>query len=218
MRGARRRINLDRTENSTALACFPPERPAGTGRPGVAMTGLAVLVIAVAAHGPALAQKQGGILHSGHFDSPASMSLLEESTLAVNRPIMGVFNNLVMFDQQVAQNSPQSIIPDLATGWSWNCLSGSLTTGTGNGSFYSATANCANVGNTWCAAVQYWADGNANNVIDTADYTYWRNRFGTTSGSGAGFGSESLAGVPEPSAFLLLLMGGCAPALSRKWR
>jgi peptide/nickel transport system substrate-binding protein len=33
---------------------------------------------------------------------------------------MGVFNNLVMFDQEVAQNSPQSIVPDLGTGWSWN--------------------------------------------------------------------------------------------------
>src|SRR6202007_2830663 len=70
--------------------------------------------------GPAAAQKQGGILRAGHFDSPASMSMLEESTLAVNRPMMGVFNNLVMFDQQVAQNSSQSIVPDLATGWSWN--------------------------------------------------------------------------------------------------
>jgi len=27
------------------------------------------------------------------FDSPASMSMLEESTLATNRPMMGVFNN-----------------------------------------------------------------------------------------------------------------------------
>jgi peptide/nickel transport system substrate-binding protein len=110
LRGAKRRSNLDRTENSTALDRLP----------SLAITGLAVLVIAGATHGPALAQKQGGILHSGHFDSPASMSLLEESTLAANRPMMGVFNNLVMFDQQVAQNSPQSIIPDLATGWSWN--------------------------------------------------------------------------------------------------
>ena len=70
--------------------------------------------------GPAAAQKQGGILRAGHFDSPASMSMLEESTLAVNRPMMGVFNNLVIFDQEVAQNSPQSIVPDLATGWGWN--------------------------------------------------------------------------------------------------
>ena len=34
--------------------------------------------------------------------------------------MMGVFNNLVMYDQHVAQNSLQSIVPDLATGWSWS--------------------------------------------------------------------------------------------------
>src|SRR5215471_18732574 len=72
------------------------------------------------AAGPAIAQKQGGILRTGHFDSPASMSMLEESTLAANRPTMSVFNNLVMFDQLVAQNSPQSIVPDLAAEWAWN--------------------------------------------------------------------------------------------------
>src|SRR5215475_4045372 len=70
--------------------------------------------------GTASAQKQGGILKIGHFDSPASMSMLEESTLAVNRPMMGVFNNLVMFDQRVPQNTLRSIVPDLATGWAWN--------------------------------------------------------------------------------------------------
>jgi peptide/nickel transport system substrate-binding protein len=68
----------------------------------------------------ALAEKAGGILHIGHFDSPASMSMLEESTQAVNRPMSGVFNNLVMFKQDVPQNSLRSIVPDLATGWSWN--------------------------------------------------------------------------------------------------
>src|SRR5271167_1944795 len=78
------------------------------------------LLIAISGGDTAFAQKQGGILRAGHFDSPASVSMLEESTLAVNRPMMGVFNNLVMFDQEVAQNSPQSIVADLATGWSWN--------------------------------------------------------------------------------------------------
>ena len=34
--------------------------------------------------------------------------------------MMGVFNNLVMFDQHVKQNSLESIVPDLATSWSWN--------------------------------------------------------------------------------------------------
>ena len=62
----------------------------------------------------AFAQKQGGILRVPHFDSPASMSLLEESTVAVIRPIMPVFNNLVMFKQDVPQNSLRSIVPDLA--------------------------------------------------------------------------------------------------------
>src|SRR6266700_1035098 len=69
---------------------------------------------------PAIAQKAGGILQLSHFDSPASMSLHEESTTAALRPMMGVFNNLVVFDQHVAQNSMESIVPDLATGWSWS--------------------------------------------------------------------------------------------------
>jgi peptide/nickel transport system substrate-binding protein len=33
---------------------------------------------------------------------------------------MGVFNNLVMYKQDVPQASLQSIVPDLATSWSWN--------------------------------------------------------------------------------------------------
>jgi peptide/nickel transport system substrate-binding protein len=70
--------------------------------------------------GTASAQKQGGILKVGHFDSPASVSIHEESTAAVNRPIMGVFNNLVMFKQDVPQNSMRSIVPDLAVSWAWN--------------------------------------------------------------------------------------------------
>jgi peptide/nickel transport system substrate-binding protein len=34
--------------------------------------------------------------------------------------MMAVFNNLVIYKQDVPQNSLQSIVPDLATGWSWN--------------------------------------------------------------------------------------------------
>jgi peptide/nickel transport system substrate-binding protein len=78
------------------------------------------LLLALSAADAALAQKQGGILRVPHFDSPASMSLLDESTVAVNRPMMGVFNNLVMFKQDVPQNSLRSIVPDLAKSWSWN--------------------------------------------------------------------------------------------------
>ena len=34
--------------------------------------------------------------------------------------MMGVFNNLVMYKQDEPQNSMQSIVPDLATSWSWS--------------------------------------------------------------------------------------------------
>jgi peptide/nickel transport system substrate-binding protein len=33
---------------------------------------------------------------------------------------MGVYNNLILFDQHVAQNSLETIRPDLATRWSWS--------------------------------------------------------------------------------------------------
>src|SRR5258708_9522850 len=87
--------------------------------PRLRLLGAAVAVV-VGSAGPAHAQKPGGVLQMSHFDSPASMSLHEEATAAVNRPMMGVFNNLVMYKQDVAQNSLQSIVPDLATGWSWS--------------------------------------------------------------------------------------------------
>ena len=78
------------------------------------------LLLALSVADAALAQKQGGILKMYSPDSPASMSIHEESTVFAEGPMMGVFNNLVMFDQHVPQNSLQSVVPDLATGWSWN--------------------------------------------------------------------------------------------------
>ena len=54
---------------------------------------------------PAFAQKQGGILRQYIIDSPASMSIHEETTVVAERPMMAVMNNLVLFDQHVAQNS-----------------------------------------------------------------------------------------------------------------
>ena len=80
----------------------------------------AVLSATMAGAEPALAQKPGGILKIGQFDSPASMSIHEESSNTAEGPMMGVFNNLVLYDQHVAQNSLASIRPDLATDWSWD--------------------------------------------------------------------------------------------------
>jgi peptide/nickel transport system substrate-binding protein len=59
---------------------------------------VAALVLATTAADPAVAQKQGGVLKVYFFDSPASMSIHEESTIAGQGPAMGVFNNLVMYD------------------------------------------------------------------------------------------------------------------------
>src|SRR5215475_12287146 len=82
--------------------------------------GFGALLAAIAVAAPALAQKQGGILRLSHFDSPASMSILEEATRAAEQPMMHVFNNLIMYRQDVPQTSLQTIVPDLATSWSWN--------------------------------------------------------------------------------------------------
>jgi peptide/nickel transport system substrate-binding protein len=77
------------------------------------------LLVPIAAE-QASAQKPGGILKMYSPDSPASMSIHEEATFVAEGPMMGVFNNLVMFDQHIKQDSLESIVPDLATGWSWN--------------------------------------------------------------------------------------------------
>src|SRR4029078_9480532 len=66
---------------------------------------------------PVQAEKAGGVLRMPMITSPASMSIHEESTIASLGPMMGVFNNLVMFDQHVKQNSLESIVPDLALSW-----------------------------------------------------------------------------------------------------
>ncbi len=64
--------------------------------------------------------KHGGIWKIYHRDSPASASIHEEATFSTVTPFMPVMNNLVLYKQDVPQNSMESIIPDLATGWSWN--------------------------------------------------------------------------------------------------
>ena len=72
------------------------------------------------AAGTAMAQKSGGVLKIYFFDSPASLSIHEEATIAGQGPAMGVFNNLVMYKQDVPQSGLQSIVPDLASEWSWD--------------------------------------------------------------------------------------------------
>ena len=70
--------------------------------------------------GAAVAQQTGGILKFFHRDSPASMSIHEEATISTVAPMMGVFNNLVLFKQDEKQNRPEFIQPELAENWSWD--------------------------------------------------------------------------------------------------
>ncbi len=70
--------------------------------------------------GSAWAQKPGGVLKIQHMDTPPSASIHEEATVSTAVPFMGLYNNLVIFDQNVAKNSFDSIVPDLATKWAWS--------------------------------------------------------------------------------------------------
>ena len=66
-----------------------------------------------------------------HRDNAPSGSIHEEATNSVVEPFMGVFNNLVMFDQQKPINSADTIVADLATSWAWSGISIWLTTPSG---------------------------------------------------------------------------------------
>jgi peptide/nickel transport system substrate-binding protein len=80
----------------------------------------AILLSTILFAGTAVAQKTGGILRVYHRDSPASMSIHEEGTIGVLMPMMGVMNNLVLYDQHIPRNEPSTIVPELATSWAWN--------------------------------------------------------------------------------------------------
>src|SRR5207237_6263182 len=69
---------------------------------------------------PPCAPQRGAILRLASPASPANMSLHETSTIVAEMPIMGVFNNLIVFDQHKPQVSLDTIVSDLATSWSWN--------------------------------------------------------------------------------------------------
>src|SRR5499425_3863047 len=87
----------------------------------------AALMLAVILGEAAEAQKPGGVLRVYHRDSPASMSIHEEGTNSVSIPMMAVFNNLVLYDQHVAQNSIDHVVPELAESWAWNADGTRLT-------------------------------------------------------------------------------------------
>jgi peptide/nickel transport system substrate-binding protein len=81
---------------------------------------LAALLFGIVATSAASEPKHGGVLRMEHRGGIASASILEEATFSTVVPFMGIFNNLVMYKQDVAQNSIDDIVPDLATSWAWS--------------------------------------------------------------------------------------------------
>ena len=98
-------------------------------RPFHACVALGCVLSAMVAVASAQGQepKHGGILKMYHRENPGSASIHEEATYSTNVPFMPVFNNLVIYDQHVAQNSLQSIVPELATSWAWGKENTELT-------------------------------------------------------------------------------------------
>ncbi|MGD9883685.1 MAG: ABC transporter substrate-binding protein [Reyranella sp.] len=94
-------------------------------RPSACLGGLVAALLCCSAS--AFAQKSGGVLKFYHRDNPPSASIHEEATNSTVIPFMSLFNNLVLYDQGKTQNSPQSIVPDLARSWSWSADSKSIT-------------------------------------------------------------------------------------------
>jgi peptide/nickel transport system substrate-binding protein len=80
---------------------------------------LGVAVLAALGTTEAAAQKPGGTLRLYHWDSPPSLSIHEEVTVSTLVPMMGVFNNLVTYDPQIATSRIDTVRPDLATSWEW---------------------------------------------------------------------------------------------------
>jgi peptide/nickel transport system substrate-binding protein len=71
--------------------------------------------------------KHGGTIKIYQRDNLPSASIHEEATYSVNIPFMAVFNNLVLYKQDVPQNSMDSIVPELATSWKWSADYRTLT-------------------------------------------------------------------------------------------
>src|SRR5438067_968967 len=168
-----------------------------------ATTSLAMLLFI---SGMASAQNQGGTLRVYHRDSPASMSIYEETTLSTSMPMMGVFNNLVVFDPSQKQNRLDNIVPDLAESWSFSengkdvtfQLRGGVKWHYGN-SFTAADVKCS-----WDLLM---GKGKENLRINARE-TWWTNLNEVTVDNEhqATFHLER----PQPS-FLALLASGLSP-------
>ena len=156
---------------------------------------------------PAAAQKQGGTLRIYHRDNPPSASVHEESTVSVIQPFMAVFNNLVLFDQNKPLNSPETIVPDLASSWAWDDGKTKLTFKLREGvkwhdgkPFTAKDVQC-----TWHALLG--KDGTEEFRRNPRKVWYYNLKEVTTNGDHE---ATFHLGHPQPS-FLMLLASGFSP-------
>src|SRR5437867_11394494 len=67
--------------------------------------------------GAAQTPKAGGILNPTLPEAPPSCSIHDETTISAVWPAMPCYSNLVLFDPLKKQESPDTIIPELAEKW-----------------------------------------------------------------------------------------------------
>src|SRR6266513_4700987 len=136
----------DRTPCARARKSGPPTagckgRSRGMYR-GLRAFTAAALVVSAFGIVPSFAQKSGGILRVHAIDSPPSLSMHEEIDAVPARATMGVFNNLVMFDQHAKQPAPRSL---LAGCWGFQILTRSANRAEIGANSFPAVAHCATV-------------------------------------------------------------------------
>src|SRR5271169_6098421 len=102
---------------TAASAAHPGEDPMGTKFVALATALLAGFTMCTA---QAAEPKHRGILKIYHRETPPSLSIHEEATFSVNALAMGLFNNLIIYDQHKAQTSIDTIVPELATSGNWD--------------------------------------------------------------------------------------------------
>src|SRR3954471_20825806 len=66
------------------------------------------------------AEQRGGVLRAYHWANPATMSIHEEGGYSTAVTSMAIFNNLVLYKQDVPQNSLSPTVTDAPTDWSGN--------------------------------------------------------------------------------------------------
>ncbi|MBI4081525.1 MAG: ABC transporter substrate-binding protein [Candidatus Lambdaproteobacteria bacterium] len=90
------------------------------------IAGAAVLA-ALTGPAPAWAQKYGGVLRTLIASNPTTLSIHEATWPETTWPMVPVYSNLVWFDAFNPQESPKTIVPEMAERWAWSTDHRALT-------------------------------------------------------------------------------------------